>query len=242
MTSLADIVRLRHTKQADVAQVVSRIVPEVVEEGVNQGLRKLTNTPRDQAPRPRKRLPRSQEDEALNQQYRKSRNVSAPVSPGELGVSTALNVGSNYAVPRVLNKIPLKALHGELPHVGEAALQTYGPKYIPLTIATAMGINHLMAPMSDPLYRQGRRGYLESVSEGIGGSADALAERGREARGRYGVGGIPVQMVHGILNPVASLAYGGRSLHNLMRSKEGSDLAMSAEQSIRDALNESNQV
>ena len=155
MPLLADVLRDRRSKQADVAQVVSRIVPEVIEEGVNQGLRKFTNAPREGAPKPTKRQPRTQQEEALNKQYRASRNVSAPVTPGELGVNTALNVGSNYAVPRLLNKIPIKKIHGELPGVSEAVTQTYGPKYIPLTIAIAMGSNHLAAPLSDPLYRQG---------------------------------------------------------------------------------------
>lgn len=240
MPSLIDEVHRR--KQADMGAgaVVSKLVPEVLEEGVNQLMRSLTAAPRVVDPK-KKPLPepvKEASDETDAAEYRNSRALSTPVSPVDLGISSAVNVGSVYGTQRLLNKLPFTSLHETAPTLGEAGAQMYGSRYIPLTMLTAGLFNHARAPLSDPLYRQGKRSYGKSFIEGIGGSADAMGQAGREARDRYGVAGIPIQMLHGVLNPLSSLVYGGRSARDLLRSKQGSDLALAAERSIQDALNE----
>lgn len=234
---------LQRRKQADagVGTVISKIVPEVIEEGVNQLMRKLTAPPRLIEKNKKEEAPvkmASDEEDAAT--YRNTRTVTAPVSPAELAVSIPVNVGSIYGTQRLLNKLPFKSLHEKAPTLAESAGQMYGPKYIPLTMLTSTLLNHARAPLDDPLYRSGKRSYMKSFSEGVQGSADALGEQGSEARKRYGAAGIPLQMMHGVLNPISSLVYGGRSVRNLLRSKQGSDLAIAAEKSIIDALNESN--
>jgi hypothetical protein len=239
MTKLGQLLARR--KQADGAGAfASRIVGELAEETANQFARRFTATPQ----KPKKKQVKQAEDtdEEAAQRYRESRNVSAPVSPGETALSVGLNTGINYAVPRLLQHIPHKALKPEsVPSVGESAWQLFGPDYVVPNMAVSFGLNTLTAPMADPLYHQGKRSYLKSVGEGALGAAEAMRQRSHEARERYGVGAIPLQMFHGVMNPVAGLTYAGQSLGRLLSTKEGSFLALRAEEQVKRAICEAPQ-
>lgn len=232
MSTLTEAVKARR-KQAglDAASVISRIVPEVAEEGVNQAVRHLTARKHEPI---KSAQPLTEEQQ--NEVYRKSRGVTAPVTPAEIGVTGAANVGAAYLTPRLLNSLGSSALKSEAPTLGKATANMFGPHSVIPAALAAMSLNHLISPLSDPLYHSGRRGYWSSVGEGISGAADTLKERGQEARQRYGLAGIPLQMMHGILNPVAGVTYAGRSLRDMMQGKEGSDLSLRAESVIHAAL------
>ena len=70
----------------------------------------------------------------------------------------------------------------------------------------------LARPFSDPKYKRGERGYLSSWWEGQKGDAERLGHKSEQAAQRYGVSGIPLQMLHGLLNPVSGLLYGGKAV------------------------------
>ena len=237
MTKLGQLLQMR--KQADSGgAVLSRVVGELAEETASQIARKFTAVP--QKPRTDKQVKVADElnpsDEEAAQKYRESRTVSAPVTPGETKLQIGLNTGINYMTPRLLQKLPSKSLRpDEVPTVGGAAWQLFGPDYVVPNLAVNFGLNTLTAPMSDPLYHQGKRSYLKSVGEGALGSAEAMRQRSHEARDRYGVGAIPLQMLHGVMNPVAGLTYAGQSLGRLLGTKEGSELALRAEESVKRA-------
>jgi hypothetical protein len=127
------------------------------------------------------------------------------LAPTTVG-STALALGIGAALPIGVNRIHRMAspLTEKMPWREALSLQ-FLPSAIPWT-AGFEGLTHAMAPMTDPAYKRGDRGYLGSVYKSFRGAQEGLAERGAEVRQRLGVAGIPVQMFHGVMNPMASVA------------------------------------
>jgi hypothetical protein len=242
MTTLIEVAKARQKQAGTGGQLITRLGSEVLDEAVGQTARRVATIGTRHAVRgginqlqgntpPPEPTPQNEAE-----RYRTSRPVTVPVSPGELGLVLGTNVGASYLVPRALNRIPIKSLRQELPSIGHAATAMFGPEAVPATILANMLTNHMTSPISDPLYRAGKRTYWNSVGEGIAGSADQVQRAGHEARERYGVAGVPLQMFHGITNPVAGLTYAGRSLRDLLRSKQGSAIALVAEQRIHAAI------
>lgn len=217
---------------------MSRVVGELAEETAAQIARKFTAKPQ----KSQQQVKIADSDEEAAQRYRESRTVSAPVTPGETAMQVGINTGINYVTPRILQNIPNKHIRpDEVPTVGGAAWQLFGPDYVAPNLAVNLGLNTLTAPLSDPLYHQGKRSYLKSVGEGALGSAEAMRQRSHEARDKYGVGAIPLQMLHGLMNPVAGLTYAGQSLGRLLSTKEGCLLALEAEDRVKRATCETSQ-
>ncbi len=98
------------------------------------------------------------------------------------------------------------------------------------------GLFSLTSPLNDPKYRSGDRSYLNSWWQGQKHQADQLGERGRQARENYGIAGVPVQALHGLLNPVSSLLYGGRAVRDYFSGKQASLRIARAETSVRRTL------
>lgn len=96
----------------------------------------------------------------------------------------------------------------------QAFKMNFMPAWLPITGAFEVG-GHLLSPMSDPQYRAGERGYWKSVGQSMKGARRHMAESGAEARERYGLFGIPLQMFHGITNPITSLSYLGEQVGGL---------------------------
>ena len=130
-----------------------------------------------------------------------------PVQPGEIATSLAYSA----AVPAALNFLQNKPV-SLLGSIGQA----FSPAMLP---ANAVG-DVLTAPFFDPEYQLGDKGYLNSLASGISERANRIGEMGRQVRNRYGVLGIPLQALHGMLNPVSGSLYGLRSLHNYLFDKE----------------------
>jgi len=183
--------------------------------------------------------------------YRSSSSVAAPVSPTELGVTTAMQLG----LPMAMSRIPFFNRSSPVPdphnttmnpsithdpkahHIGpRGALEMWmGPKYF-LPTAAISSVASALRPIGDPLYRAGKRSYFKSLHEGVMGEAQNLTRAGEEARKRYGLLGVPLQALHGVMNPIASIYSGGQAVHDLLMGKKGEDMSLRAEVSISRAL------
>ena len=78
--------------------------------------------------------------------------------------------------------------------------------------------------MNDPLYHNGQRGYLKSVAKGYEGQLDSMQAREKETREKYGPLGLPVQALHGVMNPISSIGYAARAGKNFVMGKQSSEL------------------
>ena len=161
----------------------------------------------------------------LEDPERSLETVHIPVKPSEIATSLAYNMATPAAM-RVAAGSPLtvSGMIGTL----------FSPSALPLT---AVG-DVVTAPFFDPAYELGEKGYLDSLASGISTRADRIGELGRNVRKRYGVFGVPLQALHGILNPVSGSLYGLRSMHDYFFGKAGEVLATRAEAVIDKALRE----
>ena len=135
-----------------------------------------------------------------------------PVKPTEIAASLAYNSATPTAL-HLLSGTPLT--------LGSVM----GPAFLPLSAAGDV----LTAPFFDPDYQLGDKGYLNSLASGISSRADRIGISGREAREQYGPLGIPLQAVHGILNPVSGSFYAARELGKYLFGKEGEAIITEAE-------------
>lgn len=156
------------------------------------------------------------------------------LSPTTIG-STAAAVGIGTAFPIAFNRAHrlFNAKAERMPWKDALKFQ-FLPSVIPWT-AGFEGLSHALAPMSDPLYQRGERGYLKSMSESFGGAQEGLAERGAEARQRLGLLGVPVQAFHGVMNPLASTANLGRQVKRTMFGTPSDDLLREAVERVAQA-------
>jgi len=139
--------------------------------------------------------------------------VSAPVSPTDLAV-TALTYGG---VPYAMSRLPLLSrMFGPPASLGKSLVSSLGPGAFPLIGASDVA-QSLLGP--------------SSMSSRI----DEMREAGRTAAKRYGALALPIQALHGVLNPVTSIGYGLSSLGRAVLGKSGS-LADEARAAISDVL------
>lgn len=221
-------------KIADSYQVASRLGSELTEEIIDQTTRWAIQHRRLKAHQAEAFKEKLRGGVAQNQdqidadQYRRTRGVGAPINPGELGAMTGGNVAVGGLLTGMENRAErLKSVAHGTPFVPKslnpAAIlgRAFGPASLIPTAAietARIGLN----PLSDPLYRRGQRSYLQSASEGFKGQLDQMGERQIETRKKYGLGGVPIQAFHGILNPISSVGYAARSAKDLLLGKEGS--------------------
>lgn len=154
--------------------------------------------------------------------------VVAPVTPGELGTNAAMIGGVPYLMGRygVLGTPAMTA--------GEALAFGLGPGALPAITAGNVA-SWALGPLQDPAYQSGERGYLGSILPSIGAQVGAMRKANYEASKRYGAGAIPVQALHGVLNPLTGVAYGLSSLGQTLLGKSGS-LREEAKARIRESL------
>lgn len=161
--------------------------------------------------------------------YRRTVGVMAPVTPAEWGVTGAAATGVPYIVAALKQK-PIT--------IREAISSAAGPGALPYTalgeLVTVLGIN----PLRDPLYQRKERGYWQSVREGMAGQIEDIGRKSEELRKRYGLLGLPLQAVHGVLNPISGIAYAGKGIKALLSGPEGPTRAKQAELRILEALKE----
>lgn len=234
-------------KTADPYQVAGRVGTELTEEMIDQVTRwaiqhrRLKAMEKEQFKEKLRGGMEQSQDKIDADTYRRTRSVGAPINPGEVGAM----VGGNLAVGGVLTALGNRsakiqaAKTGRIPEIhsmnpGAILGRAFGPGSIIPTAAIETA-RIAMNPLSDPLYRKGDRTYMQSVGEGFKGQLDQMGERQAETRGKYGLKGIPIQAFHGILNPISSLAYAGRSAKDLVLGKQGS-LAERAKSAISKAL------
>jgi hypothetical protein len=235
---LAQELKSRLVKTADNYGAAARLATDVVEETADQITRRamaagyIGHQDKDQFREAVRQKLRSQHKSMEGAEYQGTRPVGAPVSPFELGLTGGLGA----ALPYGFNRLG-RALGGKTPPVSLArsAVQSFGPTFLPITAAFE-GIQLGLNPLSDPRYKRGDIGYVKSLGEGVKGSIDTLAERGRQARKKYGLLGVPVQALHGILNPITSTAYLARSLKDSLMGKASEDAALNADNAITAAL------
>ncbi len=186
-----------------------------------------------------------------NTAYRAGGAVDAPVSPSELGLKGVEGVATPYMIGNAahyglraaapwLNKDSIAKLvqKGSTPERAKAvvdrALRTASPrttlkdsvKSFLTPSLSGVALSQLMTlarPFSDPKYKRGERGYASSWWEGQKGDAERLGQKAREATQRYGVSGIPLQALHGLLNPVSSLLYGGGAVKDYLTRAKTND-------------------
>lgn len=190
-----------------------------------------------------------------NMAYRAGGNVDAPVSPLEMGLKgvegvatpymlgNAMHYGRRAAAPW-LNKDSIGKLvnEGRTPQRAKAvvdrAIRAESPRatlkssvksFLTLSLpgVALSQLGTLARPFSDPKYKRGERGYLSSWWEGQKGDAERLGQKAEEATQRYGAAGVPLQMLHGFLNPVSSLVYGGNAVKNYF-TRDNTDKATRA--------------
>lgn len=152
--------------------------------------------------------------------------LHTPTEPLDLATLAGMGVGAPYLFSRLMGS-PLS--------LGRSAMLGFGPVGMPIA-AVGDVANTFLGPLSDPRYQLGMRGYLPSLAAGVAKNIKQLGEAGHEARERYGAFGIPVQMAHGIVNPVTSAMYLGKNLKDALLSKEGQDMALQVSESVAAAL------
>lgn len=192
--------------------------------------------------------------------YRAGGGVDAPVTKTEMGLKAVEGVATPYmtgnalhygrrALAPWLNKDSIANLiqKGNTPARAKAvvdrAIRTSSPRPTLGSAAKSFltpslpgaAVSQLMTlarPFSDPKYKRGERGYAASWLEGQKGDAERLGQKAEEATQRYGVAGVPLQMLHGFLNPVSSLVYGGSAVKDYFNRNKASK----ATQAVGDAL------
>lgn len=242
-------------KLADGYQVASKLIPEISEEVINQATAYAIRHRRlraDQQEQFKEKLRESlntqvNQDKLDDKQYHDTRGVSAPSNVGETGVMLGGNLGVGAAMTAMTNrsakrrniaeKLPPPTIGKGLESMSPGSLlsRAFGPGAIIPTAAFETA-RIAMNPLSDPLYRRGQRSYLKSVGEGFRGQMDNMEEREKEVSDKYGLAGLPMQAFHGILNPITSLGYAGRSAKNFLLGKQGEALVTVAESAISKAL------
>jgi hypothetical protein len=66
------------------------------------------------------------------------------------------------------------------------------------------------------------------MGESFKGAREGLADRSAEARARFGAFGVPLQMFHGIMNPLASLSYLGKEVGGMFKKPDYEEWARQA--------------
>jgi hypothetical protein len=147
--------------------------------------------------------------------------TNLPVDVSDIALSQAPLVGSAYLMGRL-------GFPSIQPGLGGAVKATFGPLGLPM-----YGLSELVglgaAPFSDPAYQVGRKGYFGALGEQLGRNVEAVGEAGRSAREKYGPLGLPVQALHGILNPVSSSLYLLKNLKETFTGREGETRAKEAQ-------------
>lgn len=176
------------------------------------------------------------EREAFRQES--GQRVTSPATVG--GVAAGIATGT--AFPWLLTRGSY--LWGKKPKepmsLGDAFKFNFIPhQVLPWTVGIE-ALNHLVAPFSDPLRKRKERGYWKSVGESVAGSREHLADSGASARAHYGLLGMPIQVYHGIMNPLSSLAYLGQQVGGAFKKPDYAEWARQAVEK-RQALQGSNE-
>ena len=232
MEKLADILRRRFNKQADAGMLAARAIPEAIEEASNYLTNKAISNG-EIKPEDKDKYKKRVSDKMLTEKYRQSRMTSTPVSPLEVGAVGAMNVLPTMGINRVHRlfkpSIPKMGLGG-------AVASMASPAYLPMS-ATFEGVTRLLDPLSDPVRKAGRRSYLGSLAQGIGGAADRFGAREEELHKRYNpLISLPLGAYHGINNPLSASVYAGKELKDFLMSKSGALLINKAETFIFNSL------
>lgn len=155
--------------------------------------------------------------------------LTTPVTPKDVAVNLGYQVGAPYLMSRF-------GLFGDKPTtLGESVVAGFSPRYTPM-LAGLEALGMFLSPLSDPAYQSDKIGYLASLGRGLKSNIKQVGEASRYARENYGGWGVPIQVFHGILNPLHSTAYAAKEIGKYMMGKEGEVAALRAESDIRDAL------
>lgn len=115
------------------------------------------------------------------------------------------------------------------------ALKTYMFPTLPsMAIGGALSA---FRPLSDSKYKRGERGYVSSWWEGQKGDAEQIGQKAKDVKDRYGpVLGAPLQVFHGLTNPIASLIHGGQAVKDYFTGKQAALRVAHADDVIRRAI------
>jgi hypothetical protein len=152
--------------------------------------------------------------------------VYTPTEPLDLGTMGALSVGGPWLFSKLMgNPISL----------GRAAALGFGPVALPFGVVGDI-TNTFLGPVADPHYQLGLRGYWDSLGRSVGKNIKQVGTAAQEARERYGALGIPVQMTHGLMNPITSAMYMGKNLKEYLLGPSGGESALGAHDAVNKAL------
>jgi hypothetical protein len=155
------------------------------------------------------------------------------MSPAAAADAMKLHANPNrYSPERAKNIAARAAEQGRIPRMtlGGAAKMMLLPSLPYTALREGMG---LLRPLSDPKYQRGERGYVNSWWEGKLGDVEQLDQKVQETRDRYGrVLGAPVQLLHGMLNPVTSLMSGAKSIKNLFAGEQAAPRVAAADAAV----------
>lgn len=161
--------------------------------------------------------------------------LTTPVTKSDIALNLGYQVGTPYLMSRM-------GLFGDKKEsLGEAVAAGFSPRYTPMLAAFELG-GTLASPLSDPAYQSDRIGYFTSLGRGVQKNIQQIGEASDYARKNYGALGVPVQVFHGLLNPLHSTAYMANEIRKYMMGKQGEAVALRAERSIQDALEVSHAV
>jgi hypothetical protein len=168
-------------------------------------------------------LIRNKEREAYR--FEQGVRVQAPTTIGETATAASIMTALPWAISRG------SYLWGQKPKnpmtLGASLKFNFIPSVLPFS-AGFEALGHTLAPLSDPLRQRGERSYLSSMGESLKGAREGLADRSAEARARFGAFGVPLQMFHGIMNPLASLSYLGKEVGGMFKKPDYEEWARQA--------------
>jgi hypothetical protein len=164
---------------------------------------------------------KAQQVELEQAAYHKGSYVPAPESFLGAGTSAAATVAPTKLFSHLFNPMSWR----------ESAKLSLGPASLPFSTLFEAG-SLGAAPLGDPLYQRGERGYFGSLSEAAKSRMDQFERAGKNVRERYGVAGVPIQALQNAFNPLTGTAFAGKELYKSLSGPTAAELSMQAEQDL----------
>jgi len=165
---------------------------------------------------------KAHQDHLERQAFRQGAWVHAPETYPGAAASAALTTAPTKWLGRLFGS-PMTWRHAANLGMGAASLPFSGVFEAGLTA---------IAPLSDPLYQRGERGYFGSLAEAAKGRTERFARAGEETMKHYGAAGIPVQALQHAFNPLTGTAFTAKELYKSMHGPSAEELSMQAERDL----------
>lgn len=107
----------------------------------------------------------------------------------------------------------------------------FGPSTLPFSVLTDLG-STAVAPLMDPLYQRGERGYFSSLSDAAKARMDQFERAGTRVRENYDEAGVPIQVIQNMFSPFTGMTFAGKELYKSLNSQTAEELSMQAEKDL----------